>query len=857
MDRAGSRRPVFLSQKIASDLRQILWSAMVGLVRQLRPCLALVAFALTYASAALAQDIAPGPMSRGHDHLTGPLSCAKCHEGGGVPDKKCLGCHDHANLRSQIEAAKGFHSNEDVKSKPCKECHLEHREDPPGSNKGRRTTVDWRPYGGQRNFEHQRTGWPLEGAHKFQKCEKCHTKKSTKTDTVIYLGASPECASCHKNPHQFDDPRLNDCLICHNYSNREVRNLGATKFDHDKTKFPLDGLHLKRECKECHVKTDKFTISDKDFSDCKGCHEDSHKSVISKSKKKCGQCHATKTKFQLTKFDHDKETRWPIRGKHQKNVCKDCHKVGSEPVAPEMKCVACHEDVHKGRFGKETCEGCHSEAGWFELAYAHDRKTKFDLTGAHAKAKCVDCHRKREPNGFEKLPESNIKDCAGCHEHAEAHCGQFGMENCQRCHARGGDRSSRFDHSLTRFPLIGAHAKPGCDKCHLPAKLGESPECRRATKYTGSDVECLACHEDVHKGDLGKDCSKCHSAGREFKSLVFDHNRDSKFPLTGYHQLVECESCHPKRKYKLEETACKSCHLEDDVHEKILGDDCVKCHDPAGGARNFDHDVLTKFPLSGVHLQVECARCHFLPPPDQRDRLSVVAPPGAPLDLQFRSGGKECVDCHPDPHQVRVKETRPDPKASPDSRAPSDFIKCDRCHQYETWKAPNRNAYHERAGFSLTGAHTVLECRLCHNGSGRMTGRGETCGKCHTQDDVHAGSFGPSCGECHEQNQWLPTTFSHMTTGFVLEGVHRMIDCRSCHQAGNYFIGRRCYHCHLGDFQAAQWHQTIDLRAQLQNGDAPKVFVGTPAKTVDCGECHNQFDFFKATYTTPKADRNK
>ena len=78
--------------------------------------------------AAFAQ--APGPMSKGHAHLNGALDCQKCHEGGtGVPEKKCLGCHDHRDLRQRIEAGKGFHADEEVRGKACKDCHAEHKEE--------------------------------------------------------------------------------------------------------------------------------------------------------------------------------------------------------------------------------------------------------------------------------------------------------------------------------------------------------------------------------------------------------------------------------------------------------------------------------------------------------------------------------------------------------------------------------------------------------------------------------------------------------------------------------------------------------------------------------------------------------
>lgn len=816
-----------------------------------------------FAPDALAQ--APGPMSRAHKDLSGfPVDCNKCHTAGyGVPDKKCLACHTHQPLRARIKAKKGFHAASEVTKKECKDCHPEHKESRPGSGKGRRTTIDWKPFGGKRNFNHRLADWPLEGAHRYQKCEKCHDKKYPQSKLPSYLGLRGECTTCHfgtkkkhgvggYNPHKFTDSKLTNCQTCHKFSNFKVANLGVTKFDHDKTAYPLVGAHLRNKCIECHEKDIKtFKVKD-NFKDCKGCHEDSHKSVIS-AKRTCKSCHSPKTNFRKTKFDHGKETKFPLRGQHKKNRCKDCHKIGSKPEAPQMACVTCHEDVHKGRFGKETCEGCHKEQGWKSIIYAHNTKTKFELTGKHETTACTTCHRFGIAQRFERFETT---DCASCHEHKAAHCGQFGMDNCERCHVRGGDRTSKFDHNLTRFPLERAHAKVDCNRCHKPEKLGTTAECRNAVKYTGLEPQCFACHVDIHKGELGEDCAKCHTGGENFKTLVFDHNKDSRFGLTGFHQLVQCDNCHPGRKYKLGDIGCFSCHAKDDVHKTNLGENCEKCHETSGGSRKFDHNLHTSFTQEGVHAQIECERCHFLVgdekapptslkkqakalakgPPMVADKtnkkppkkvLAAIMPPGAPLDLLFRAAGEECDACHPDPHQVRAN------------------LACESCHGFSKWTSPERNGYHESAGFSLVGAHTVVACSLCHSGSGNMMGRGDRCGTCHVQDDIHAGSFGNDCGRCHGQSGWIPTTFNHMDTAFVLEGLHRTLECRQCHQAGNYFIGQQCYHCHLQDYRDSVWHGGD----QIVNGKSPLGGVG--AQTLDCDRCHNQFTF-EGAYIAPR-----
>jgi hypothetical protein len=834
-------------------------AVVLRVVRRLPAWLVLAAL-LALPGLAMAQG-SPGPMSLGHKDLTAfPVDCNKCHEAGfGVPDDKCLACHTHQPLRARIRAGQGFHASDDVKKKKCKECHAEHKEEPPGSGKGRKTIVDWKPFGGQRNFNHRLTGWPLDGQHRYQKCEKCHDKEYPETKLTTYLGLREECTTCHEgtkekpgtggyNPHKFTDVALTACQLCHTYNNWKVANLGATKYDHDKTAYPLVGNHLRVKCMDCHQKNIATFKVEAKFEDCKACHEDSHRSVISATKK-CNSCHNPKVDFKKTNFDHGKETKFALHGQHAKNRCKDCHKIDSKPEKPGMACVTCHQDVHQGRFGKETCEGCHVDLGWKQLAYDHDKKTKFELTGKHEATSCTTCHRFGIAEKFERFKTTQ---CGDCHAHQEAHCGQFGMENCERCHVQGGDRTSKFDHALTRFPLERAHAEVGCNRCHLPTKLSESPKCTNSIKYTGLDPECVTCHQDVHKGELGTNCKKCHTAGENFKTLVFDHNKDSQFALTGFHQLVDCAKCHPGRKFKIADITCFSCHQKDDVHLTVLGRDCAKCHETTGGAPKFDHNLHTEFERTGVHAQVECARCHFLdakgespfgpaPGPDggvpdaqvadsgapdagPSDPFASVAlaPPGAKVDLLYRSAGKDCAACHPDPHQVKSASR----------------LDCGQCHGFEAWPSPPKNDYHQRAGFSLDGAHTVVACNLCHDGSGSMKGRGDRCGDCHRQDDIHAGSFGAGCDRCHQQNGWLPTTFTHNDTGYVLQGLHRVLECRQCHQAGAYFIGNNCYNCHLSDFRGAEWHQGFDNDVI---GGRIHISSGNGAPSHDCSRCHNQF----------------
>jgi hypothetical protein len=140
---------------------------------------------------------------------------------------------------------------------------------------------------------------------------------------------------------------------------------------------------------------------------------------------------------------------------------------------------------------------------------------------------------------------------------------------CGSCHVESGWREKvRFDHDMTRFPLVGLHASVGCEECHAT----------RAYRNTARD--CISCHksDDVHKGNLGKACATCHNPNG-WKFWQFDHGKATHFALEGAHAKITCETCHvkPPDEVKLPKD-CGDCHARDDVHHGGFGRDCARCH---------------------------------------------------------------------------------------------------------------------------------------------------------------------------------------------------------------------------------------------------------------------------------------
>jgi hypothetical protein len=69
----------------------------------------------------------PGAPSPSHESISGPDQCILCHaNGAGVPSERCLACHAHRGLRTDVGAGKGLHASPAVRGLECVKCHGEH-----------------------------------------------------------------------------------------------------------------------------------------------------------------------------------------------------------------------------------------------------------------------------------------------------------------------------------------------------------------------------------------------------------------------------------------------------------------------------------------------------------------------------------------------------------------------------------------------------------------------------------------------------------------------------------------------------------------------------------------------------------
>lgn len=609
----------------------------------LRAALLLSVLPALLAPAARADVFSPGELARAHEKLEGLQNCTKCHAAGQqLSPETCLDCH--VELKGRVAAGKGFHGRMPPAERACQTCHHEHQ--------GRDfALVSWGK-GGEKGFDHAKTGYALEGKHRPVDCAKCHDPRLV-TDAGVKellakqpnrktrLGAPTACNACHFDEHRGQlGPTGADCARCHQVEGWKP----AKGFDHAKTAYKLDGKHVKVECAKCH----------------KPQQEEGPRAVP-------------------PGFTAPKNTLVFARYK---------------PL-PFQACTDCHKDPHLGRFGP-ACASCHVTADWKQLTgagaqKAFHEKTRYPLRGGHLVATCESCHGPYpalgQPAKYKNMTFGKCTDC-----HADAHAGQLGRagaartlaagKTCDRCHAVEAatfapPRFELADHDQLDYKLEGAHRTVACGLCHpkdprlatrFPAAVKAELEKKRRKVLASAALyeipksgDCRTCHRDPHKGQFdarmakapAQGCQACHGL-EDWKKLRFDHARDSSYPLTGKHEKAACASCHRPAadgvvRYKPLAAACATCHA--DVHlgqlaVKGQGTDCARCHGTAGWKEPllFKHDKpFTAYRLEGKHAKVACEKCHAAVPVN-----------GVPV-RRYKPLPTACEGCHADFHKGAFK----------------------------------------------------------------------------------------------------------------------------------------------------------------------------------------------------------
>jgi hypothetical protein len=225
---------------------------------------------------------------------------------------------------------------------------------------------------GDVRFAHDKTGFPLKGAHRRVTCKACHPSSFDKP--IV-----DRCAACHHEPHGGEFGQ--HCEGCHDEESWKTL---FTADAHRSTNFPLSGRHAMIPCVECHPQARDRAFS-RAVSGCVNCHLadyqrtgattiDHHAANFSTD---CRMCHGAFRFFPARFTDHDYCFRISV-GPHAGFRCTSCHtslagaQVNKTCATNTAACTNCHthnraqtDSIHQARqvpgyqYKDRKCYECH------------------------------------------------------------------------------------------------------------------------------------------------------------------------------------------------------------------------------------------------------------------------------------------------------------------------------------------------------------------------------------------------------------------------------------------------------------------------------------------------------------------
>jgi hypothetical protein len=277
------------------------------------------------------------------------VACASCHPGGQglrVPGfERCETCHRDAHA-GQLARVAGRGA--------CADCH----------------TVDAFSPARYGPADHATARFALAGAHRAVPCPACHRpvaaallpppfQRGAAGPLTQYRFADTSCRSCHADPHRGALDRYagpQGCSACH--SEEAWR---AVRFDHSKSRYPLAGRHLAVPCASCHPRdaAGALVLTGRPL-DCAGCHRDVHAGQLARATaggpvQDCARCHTVDGFRPATGFDHQRDSQFPLDGRHARVACERCH--------PAERVAGTEAPVVRYRPRPRDCAGCHGPTG--------------------------------------------------------------------------------------------------------------------------------------------------------------------------------------------------------------------------------------------------------------------------------------------------------------------------------------------------------------------------------------------------------------------------------------------------------------------------------------------------------------
>ncbi len=350
-------------------------------------------------------------------------ACTDCHDDphAGKYGPRCQSCHSEdgwLKLRG-LATAPAFHEKTRFPLRgehvdvPCKSCH--------GPLPGMPTRFKGLAFEACADCHlDAHLGQLVAEGGKPQACDGCHAVEG-------FLPARFEAADHDRTGYPLDGAhRTVACSACHATQKALARRL------------PQGEAKLRRRQKRpVQVSLVAFDLPRAKGGACKSCHDDVHRGQFDArvADTGCEGCHTSAASFAEVTFDHGAETDFALEGAHAEAACGSCHlpdRKGTVRYAGlETACASCHDDVHVGQLAAEDgttdCAVCHDARAFVPApGFRHEPPlASFVLDGAHATAPCESCHAEVElakgakTRRYEGLPT----ECEGCHR--DFHQGTF------------------------------------------------------------------------------------------------------------------------------------------------------------------------------------------------------------------------------------------------------------------------------------------------------------------------------------------------------------------------------------------------------------------------------------------------
>jgi hypothetical protein len=232
---------------------------------------------------------------------------------------------------------------------------------------------------------HARLRLPLEGRHAAVPCSACHGLERPglpphgkaapafgPAKVALTIGEAA-CASCHADPHRGrygpEGARAlaGGCAACH--GTKAFRPAVMDVALHARFAFNLEGAHRATPCVACHAEMranpalrtlvlDAKGLASLPYAGpartaCASCHDTPHGRQFDgrAGNGACEACHTVAAFRPAERFDHERDTKFSLKGAHARVRCASCHRPAPDPGAPRLvvyrgvpsKCEACHD----------------------------------------------------------------------------------------------------------------------------------------------------------------------------------------------------------------------------------------------------------------------------------------------------------------------------------------------------------------------------------------------------------------------------------------------------------------------------------------------------------------------------------